>query len=79
MTVVSFFCLFISLVLSTPCCFGAEPNHENGWEMQENCTGDLNCPIYCFGSKPNPENGGNSEDENLKTYTRFDISDFAVL
>ena len=42
MTVVSFFCLFISLVLSTPYCFGAEPNHENGWE---NCTGDLNYPI----------------------------------
>ena len=42
MTVVSFFCLFISLVLSTPYCLGAEPNHENGWE---NCTDDLNYPI----------------------------------
>ena len=42
MTVVSFFCLFISLVLSTPYCFGSKPNHENGWE---NCTDDLNYPI----------------------------------
>ena len=42
MTVVSFFCLFISLVLSTPYCLGAEPNHENGLE---NCTDDLNYPI----------------------------------
>jgi hypothetical protein len=42
MTVFSFFCLFISLVLSTPYCLGAEPNHENGWE---NCTDDLNHPI----------------------------------
>ena len=42
MTVVSFFCLFISLVLSTPYCFGAEPNHENGLE---NCTDNLNYPI----------------------------------
>ena len=39
MTVVSFFCLFISLVLSTSYCFGTGPNHENGWE---NCTDDLN-------------------------------------
>ena len=42
MTVVSFFCLFISLVLSTSYCFGAGPNHENGWE---NCTDDLNYPM----------------------------------
>ena len=42
MTVVSFFCLFISLVLSTTYCFGAEPNHENGLK---NCTDDLNYPI----------------------------------
>ena len=42
MTVVSFFCLFISLVLSTPYCFGAEPNHENSLE---NCTDALNYPI----------------------------------
>ena len=34
MTVVSFFCLFISLVLITPYCFGLMPNHEK----HENCT-----------------------------------------
>jgi hypothetical protein len=45
MTVVSYFCLFISLVLITPYCFGSIPNCENGLKKQENCTGDLNYPI----------------------------------
>ena len=31
--------------MSTPCCFGSNPNHENGGEKQKNCADDLNYQI----------------------------------
>ena len=45
MTVVCFCFIFISLVLIPSYCLGSKPNHENGWENQDNCTDDLDFPI----------------------------------